>query len=136
MEYLTDDDYNIAEQNGISKVRAYQRFYVKGWSREEAITKPLANSQFKPYKAKCEEIGLNWHTFLRRVRRGMKPENALYPPAPPRITSERIKQAAENGICLDTLSARVYQYKWDFKSTSLSTFLREGMVKGGGDYET
>lgn len=34
-QYLTDQDYEVAKQNGISKINAYNRFYILGWSKEK-----------------------------------------------------------------------------------------------------
>lgn len=40
---LTEDDYKIAEKNGLSRKLVYQRFYV-GWEKEDAVTVPKGNS--------------------------------------------------------------------------------------------
>ena len=114
MEYLTDEDFQTAQQNGISKTTAYQRFYEYGWTREDTVTKPV-NSHLlvsAEYKKKCAEVGLSYSTFTKRVKRGMKPEMALALSSKPKLSQEHIAIAEENGISLNTLKKRFYNYRW------------------------
>lgn len=113
MEYLTAEDYAAAIKNGISRKNAYQRFYVYGWTKERTINEPLRDrSFFKKYKEKCAEIGLNYQTFLKRLRRGISPEDALYLPKKPKLSPDLIAIAEKNGISPSTAKIRAYQYKW------------------------
>lgn len=74
MDYLSDEDYEIAESNGISRQTVYQRIKY-GWSKKKAITRPVTN-----YRKLCKEIGLNYHTFNERLERGWSVEKALTKP--------------------------------------------------------
>lgn len=120
MEYLTDADYEIAAQNGISHKYAYHRFYIMCWERERAITTPITHkknlwSKYKTF-SKVSEV-----TFYNRVREGMTPEEAAsIPPLPlgnpkrgkGKIGLKDLEIAAANGISEQTAKARVYGYKW------------------------
>jgi hypothetical protein len=117
MEYLTDEDYKIAESNGISKKLAYIRFY-RGWSKQKAITKKVNEKQdlWLKYRDVCV---VSYATFYLRIQNGMSPELAAKTPAMRRVVSEStkltpevIKTAEQNGISYNALAARVYQYKW------------------------
>ncbi|MDP4087435.1 MAG: hypothetical protein Q8934_22995 [Bacillota bacterium] len=74
MERPTEEEYKIAESNGISRQTVYQRIKY-GWSKKKAITKPVTN-----YRKLCKEIGINYDTFNQRLERGWKVEKALNHP--------------------------------------------------------
>jgi hypothetical protein len=77
MEYLTEEDYVVAAQNGISRKRAYQRFYQYFWDRERTITQPIEKvSRWDRYKSVCESNGISQNTFDRRIRHGKSSEEA------------------------------------------------------------
>jgi hypothetical protein len=78
MEYLTEHDFEIAARHGISRHNAYQRFYMYGWDKERAITEPMRSAVSN--KRKCQEIGLSYHTFLKRRANGWSVERALSEP--------------------------------------------------------
>lgn len=82
--YLTEEDYAIAEKNGISRKRAYQRFYQNGWEKERSITQPIRKGTlWKNYREKCESIGITKASFYSRIYRGMSPEEASVTPTIP-----------------------------------------------------
>ncbi|KAB2337631.1 hypothetical protein F7731_08530 [Cytobacillus depressus] len=113
--HLTDDDYKLAEQNGISRQTAYHRFYSLGWSAEKTVNTPLNKSSKDRslWRKKCDEIGLKYSTFQKRVRKGMKPEDAFYLPRKPKLSLKQIEIASSNGIGMNTVMNRVYNQKWD-----------------------
>jgi hypothetical protein len=82
--YLTEEDYAIAANNGISRKRAYQRFYQNGWEKERSITQPIVKGTlWEKFSEKCEVIGITKAAFYSRVYRGMSPEEASsYPSVP------------------------------------------------------
>ena len=112
--YLTDEDFETAERNGITRTTAHQRFYAYGWTREDAITKRVNDHLLtsQEHKKMCEEVGLNYYTFTDRLKRGMKPEEALALTAKPKLTQEHIAIAESNGISYNTVKTRVYRYRW------------------------
>jgi hypothetical protein len=79
MNYLSEEDFAAAIQNGVSRNRAHMRYYVAGWSKERAITEPIKKHQglWKNYKTRCAEIGLSRAGFFKRLNRGLTPEQAV-----------------------------------------------------------
>lgn len=82
MNYLTDEHYEIASKKGITKARAYQRFYVRGWSLERAISeKPQKQRRglWKQWGELATVNGISKTTFYARVctkKDNMTPEQA------------------------------------------------------------
>lgn len=123
MDYLTDEDYKIAESNGISYKNAYNRFYNCHWSKEDTITKPIKTSLWDEYKDLCAANGVSQMTFYSRVKRKMEPEKAATKPITPKtehvhirpnakITKEVRAEAEKRGIKYTTLRKRVYGLHW------------------------
>jgi hypothetical protein len=82
--YLTEEDYSIAAKNGISRSRAYQRFYQNGWDKERSITQPIKKGTvWKNYREKCEAAGITKAAFYSRIYRGMSPDEASITPTVP-----------------------------------------------------
>lgn len=126
MDYLTDEDYIIAEKNGISHQRAYDRFYINGWDKQRAITQPLKKvSIWEQYRDKCESHGIAKPTFYYRINNGLSPEEAATFPLvtsgsysfnqQPRLQKEWLETAKKNGIGRSTLDQRIYILKWDIQ---------------------
>lgn len=125
MEYLTDDDYKQAEENGISRMVAYNRFYNYGWDKNKTITHPVKRTKlWDQYKEKCWENGVSNNNFHRRIKNGWTPEKAATTPSlpinarkhkNPKVTPEILELANQNGINKNTLSYRIYALKWDTK---------------------
>jgi hypothetical protein len=122
MEYLTDDDYKQAAENGIAYHIAYKRYYEYEWSKEDTINKPLHKPNTWPtYKALAHSNGIGQNTFYTRVRSGMTLEEAATTPLQGkgfqylggRITPEMWATAKDNGIKKNTLVCRIYRYGWD-----------------------
>jgi hypothetical protein len=120
--YLTPEDYEIAERNGIPRSYATSRFYTKNWSRERAITEPVKkqSGNWKKWKETCKKTGITRSSFNRRIEKGMTPEEAATtPPVDPKkrakrrlLTDEQVEIAKQNGIGYSTLVVRISQYKW------------------------
>jgi hypothetical protein len=118
MEYLTDADYEIAKENGISKLLAYNRLYQLGWDKNRTITQPV-REKLGPWEQHKNKSLVKKSTFYERMKKGMAPDEAAQTPPMPRthkhitvLTKERIELAKENGITYNTLAHRVYYYKW------------------------
>lgn len=115
--YLTDEDFAEATANGISKQNAYNRYYILGWSRKRAVTQPLVRRTYDWEKWKEKSL-VKRASFNKRISEGWAPEDAaLVPPYHDRykgskITQEHYKIAEANGIGKNTVSMRVYTYKW------------------------
>lgn len=115
--YLTPQDYEIAEKNGINYVNARQRFYRYGWTTERTINKPIRKSQnlWQQWKEIAEANGIKRNTFYNRIYTlGMTPKRAATKPIPPPlIAEETFKRAAENGINKNILRQRLRNGCWE-----------------------
>lgn len=88
MEYLTDEDFEIAKSNGISRKRASQRFYQLCWNRERSITEPVGENHRKKgkgrrygkWKSIAEGNGIAQSTFYCRLKRGWSYQMAATKP--------------------------------------------------------
>ncbi|USK57173.1 hypothetical protein LIS82_12190 [Cytobacillus solani] len=82
MEYLTDQDFETAEKNGISKENAYQRFYRYGWSKRRTINAPVKvyTNPWQKWKAIAESNGISERLFRRSVATKWEPEHAAMEP--------------------------------------------------------
>lgn len=89
-EVLTENDYRIADENGIERLLAYRRVNECGWSVERAITEDV-NDKHRPtgawerWKQIAEKNGVSHQLFRTRLSRGKSEEAAaLEPPRKPR----------------------------------------------------
>lgn len=126
--YLTPEDFQQAKDNGISYEMAYNRFYMLGWKKEKAITKPVMRRswKWKDYEEACMKTGISKSGFYKRMKDGWDLTKASTTPVQPlsernrhkpgiKVTDEVKAIAAQNGITEGTLKTRVYLYKWDVK---------------------
>lgn len=125
--YLTPEDYEIAEKNGINRINLESRFYRRNWNKERALTEPVRYKAnlWGIHREQCREIGLSRQSFYKRIRlEGMNPEEAATTPKRSNnrlgknnlssiFTPEDYERAAANGISRDALANRVYSQGWD-----------------------
>lgn len=79
MEYLTEEDYEIAKMNGIPRERAYHRFYHLYWDKERAVTEPVGlrvgargNGRVHgKWVSVAQSNGIDRNAFYHRIRAGM-----------------------------------------------------------------
>ena len=75
--YITDEEYEIAEKNGISKDTLNFRIRRMGWNKEKALTKPP-----RKYTDRAKQVeiaksnGIGRSTFYDRLSYGWKVEDA------------------------------------------------------------
>lgn len=120
MYYLTDEDYQIAEKNGISRNRAYARYYVNCWDKKRAITQPIYKNtkEYREQAKIAQANGISISTFYSRVKTGWSLEEASSKPIGYRrerkkkITDEQLAIAAENGIKPSSVWNRVNTLFW------------------------
>ena len=75
--YITPEDYEEAEKNGISKTLLYQRVRIYNWSIERAINTKKRGSQITSEEwREGVRNGLSRHLILSRLRRGWDLERA------------------------------------------------------------
>lgn len=124
MEYLTPEDFEIAEKNGISRDRVIDRFYSDGWSKRRAITQPVRkiSAERAKYREIAEQHGITNENFSNRVRRGWTLDEASSIPIgqgrelpgsiASKLSKKQIQEAGERGIPKATVLNRVYTLLW------------------------
>lgn len=77
-DYLTEQDYKVAQANGISPRNAYQRVHYYQWDTQRAITEPLREyiGTWQEWKETCAKNGISNPCFNARLKKGMLPEEA------------------------------------------------------------
>lgn len=105
MEYLLEEHYETAEENGISKKNVYQRVYEYGWKIERAITEPVKKYRtgiWEKWKAACEKNGVSRRAFYVRVNKyKMTPKEAATRPLlkhGDNFKKHEARRGAQNGI--------------------------------------
>lgn len=132
--YVTPEEYEIAENNGISRRNVYNRVYNMCWDIERAITEKV--NRKKGYKKLLEKNNSNikYVTFISRVNKGLSIEEALNNKVLSKeevvelkiqsrctvFTREEIARAKKNGISYRTLHWRVQKGRWD-KEKAITT---------------
>jgi hypothetical protein len=106
--YITDEQYLIANRNGISKKNVYQRVNEYGWSVEKAITQTLHNTKNKKTDRTlmllAELNGVNYGTYKKRIKDGMDPHEAAVKCSK---YSVEFQIALDNGIGTESFYARI-----------------------------
>ncbi|MEW9139778.1 hypothetical protein [Bacillus wiedmannii] len=106
--YITDEQYLIANRNGISKKNVYQRVNECGWSIEKAITKPLHNTKNKKTDRAlmllAELNGISYDTYKKRIKDGMDPHEAA---VKCNKYSVELQIALDNGIGSEAFYSRL-----------------------------
>nr|WP_088327054.1 hypothetical protein [Bacillus cereus] len=139
--YITPEEYDIAEKNGISKDLLNRRVREGGWDKEVAMSKPSQHGSTGWHLVKeiAKENGISYWTFKQRRRAGMElMKAATIPPRSPKecialankargvqktFTEEELKRAEENGVSYYTLASRVRKYKWDLEQAIMTPTL-------------
>lgn len=118
--YITPEEYEVAEKNGIDAHNLERRIRLLGWSKEKAINTPLRELNDRSYWVEvARKNGIKYQTFMNRVNNlGWDEERAAT--APPNkhqfngvhekvriIPTEIIKLAEKNGIKYHTLRMRI-----------------------------
>ena len=85
-KFISDEDYIVAEKNGINKNNVQNRVYRWGWSIKKAVSIPVVNRKRNKYPVTKEqkEIAFNngilRQTLYHRLKRGMSIEQAITMP--------------------------------------------------------
>lgn len=126
IDRLTEEDYQIAEKNGITRKLAKFRYEQGGMDRKKAITQPVRKlkNEWSEWKEIAEKNGVNMHLFYKRTGKDVNwtaEKAATTPKFPPgqyyrankAIPEHLVKRAAENGISKQTLYQRLKRYDYD-----------------------
>lgn len=96
--FITNEDYEKAAKNGISKSNVYQRVNEYGWDLERAITAPVRKKNGGIYAGMivfAEQNGISKPTFFKRVKEGMDIYEAATKPIG---YAAHLELARKNGI--------------------------------------
>ena len=111
--YITQEDYKIAEENGISKDTLLSRVRKLGWDIDRAITKPVRGKRkFTEEEIKImKKNGLDRNTVTCRLQYGWALEEALTKAKKggrQYVYPEWVyKEADKNGISYSALGNRI-----------------------------
>lgn len=124
-EYITPQDYEIADKNGINRKMLNKRVHELGWDIDRAITTPkiVRRTGWTEWKDIALSNGVNYDCFKNRVKRyGFTQEQAAMTP---KMTKEEIAKnsnrkypqqyldlALKNGIPKSTFYKRVKDLGW------------------------
>ncbi|MED2761589.1 hypothetical protein P4283_05765 [Bacillus thuringiensis] len=114
--WLTNEEYEIAKSNCISRRALYMRIYTYGWKLKEALTIPprayghIGEGKFNKLLKVAKENGIIPSTFYGRVNSGWDPQDAA---TIPNDRKDWAKIAEENGISASTFRSRVATYGWN-----------------------
>lgn len=124
LDSLTEEDYKIAESNGISRKLAKFRYEQGGMDLNKAITQPVRvqKNEWKLWKEVAEKNGISQNLFYKRTGKdiGWSAEQAAtvpplkngqsYTSKKKVIPEELLERAAQNGISRGTLYQRLFRY--------------------------
>jgi len=130
--YITPDEYDIAELNGISMKMVNVRVRERGWCKRRAITTPVRfqrKTEEDEWLALSEENNIPRDTYLRRIRDyGWSKQEAATRPIMTReqlainlnanrsaFTAEDYEVMERNGIPRGVASNRVNTYGWSVR---------------------
>lgn len=131
--YLTPQDYQQAESNGITANLLEYRVRVSSWPKDKALTTPLRQKHTNDKWLKiAEQNGISYITFHSRIHAlGWSPERActekildrhkhmakvakgrrVYP-------VELLERAKANGISYATFQMRVWRQNWSMEDAA------------------
>ena len=126
--FISEEDYKIAESNGISRNVVYQRVNSYCWSIKRAITEPIKKlkKHYPDILDKALSIGVSREAYYNRLKIGWSIEKASSTPI---MSKEEIYEnnskkntkypeykdlAEKNGVPYSTFKRRV-RTGWDIK---------------------
>src|SRR5574339_282747 len=83
---LTEENFLIGEENGISRKNVRQRYVNYGWTIERATTDPITtykDSKWKLWKETALQNGVYLELFHSRLKTGLTEEQAATKPVGP-----------------------------------------------------
>lgn len=64
--YISPNDYQIAEKNGIPTHLVNNRIRDYGWDKQRAITQPVQKTDLKEWAKIAKQNGIAYNTFCPR----------------------------------------------------------------------
>ncbi|AVK82432.1 hypothetical protein C3943_02160 [Lysinibacillus sp. B2A1] len=120
--YITDEEYELANSNGISRTTLEYRIRYAGWSKQKSLTTPVQKHKKYPIWALelAQSNGIPYKTFKWRIFSGWdfktaatRSVGAPYQRSKRKYPIEIIQLAEKNGISYSNFYKRVNRYKWD-----------------------
>lgn len=122
--YITPEEYETAERNGISKKTLEERVRKLAWNKEEAISKPPVKRNWHEWAESAKKHGISQLNFYNRIQYGWSPEEAATRPLTTKQDRQKLalrmvanrkqktkkanrEKARENGIPIKTFHARI-----------------------------
>ncbi|MEB9294891.1 hypothetical protein P4J18_12270 [Bacillus cereus] len=141
--YITPDEYEEAEKNGISRDLLTCRVRKFGWDKEIAMTKPSRYNanRWKNIKEIALKNGISHSTYTARIKKGWRLIDAISKPPFDRyqslklatqvnpknqnkiLTDQQAKIASLNGISYRTAKARIKRSKWSIEEAITTPIL-------------
>lgn len=131
--YITPEEYEIAEKNGIDHKLVDDRVRKLAWKIDKAISTPVRQQlkYSKHWREVAKNKGIPYRTFVSRIGRGWSEEEAATRPRQTleekkimavkasefnRVYPEKYRHIAEkNGISYELFRNRVNRYKWSME---------------------
>ena len=118
--YITPEEYEAAERNGINKINLEMRIRKSGWNHKRAINQPLKKLKRHSWSAVAKENGIGVGLYHSRIKKGWSEERAATEPvhdsakelgeyvrANRKYSQEIIDLATSNGIKYTTFTSRM-----------------------------
>ncbi|MEB9249509.1 hypothetical protein P4H97_26700 [Bacillus cereus] len=141
--YITPDEYEEAEKNGISRDLLTCRVRKFGWGKEIAMTKPSRYNanRWKNIKEIALKNGISHSTYVKRIKGKWRLIDAISKPPFDRyqslklatqvnpknqnkiLTDQQAKIASLNGISYRTAKARIKRSKWSIEEAITTPIL-------------
>lgn len=141
--YITPEDYETAEANGISYTTLWKRVNDSGWDIDRAITTKVVKQKrlSDELKERLHRNGITVGAYRTRIRRGMSVSEASTMPVlsrneivkrsanKRRIHSvEDVEEAERNGISYHTFCARIRDRGWSVFDAKTKPTMTQGEI--------
>jgi len=130
--WITEEEFAIAEANGISKRTFKRRIYQDDWDFELAMTaKPRSvrqENKHEKWLVIALKNGISRSTFYSRLNTGWEYIDAANKPVRKKGKTENkwLEIAKQNGINYQTFQSRVKTYKWDLETAATTPPINTG----------
>src|SRR5699024_10941144 len=116
--YITPEEYEIAEKNGIDGWNLERRIRYLGWSKQKAIYTPKRkrDTRYSSLAKKAIKNGITRKAFYMRIKRGMCPIKASEKPM---LSNKEILMKMD-AINRRDISRNALDAKHNIKKTSLT----------------
>lgn len=124
--YITPEEYEEAERNGVDSFNLERRIRLLGWNKEKAIRTPLGKIKDRSHwAAVAKKNGIKYPTFMNRVRLGWDEKAAATThPIPKSKQAEKMNKKKKRSIAKDIVQLAESN---GIKYSTLRSRIRKGM---------